>query len=366
MSNLIASKTGAVKTVLVDPKICETSNIEGFQRARESWGLDELTDLQNSLRRYGQLVPGLAYEEGDKYMVYDGTQRLKVLQAFQANKERINILGSEAGELPQMLLTITKKPKNKEDVVRYMLSRLDINNVRMGDDSLTLFQTFKMLREDGLTLQQIGEQCFCSHAKVDYFLRAFSSKATADAVIKGDLDVKAAADITRSKAVQVKDAKTGKTKLDDAKIKEAIKEAKAAAQASGKSKKKLGIQDVKETKPESNTRDAGEIKRILKTIADLPADNELLPEIRWFAKWLLTKLTNEALKSAIKRNKLDLEGLLELITSGAFEPKKKAAKKAASKKAASKASKKANPNVEEDEEEEEETDDDLSSDEYGE
>lgn len=358
MSNVITSKSGTVKTVLADPKQCETSNIEGFQRARESWSLDALTELQDSLVRYGQLIPGLAYEEGDKFMVYDGTQRLKLMQAFQANKVKINRLGSEEGEAPMMLLTITKKPKDKADVVRYMLSRLDINNVRYGDDALTLYQTFKMLKEDGLGLVEIGQRCFCSHAKVDYFLRAFGNKATADAVIKGDLDVKAAADITRSKAVQVKDAKTGKTKLDPVKVKEAIKEALEATKATRKPGKPLNIKKLRDTKPESNTRDAGAIKRILKVIVDLPLDTELLSEIVWFSKWLLTNLSTEALSRSAKSKKLDLDGLIDLIKEGAFEPKKKATKKekAAGKKAASKASKKGNPNIDDDDDEGEELD----------
>lgn len=350
MSNLITSKAGTVKTVLADPKNCETSDIEGFQRAREAWSLDQLSEMQESIKRYGVLIPGLAYEEEGVFKVYDGTQRLKVLQAFQANKEKINVLGTDdgKGELPVMLLTITKKPKDKKDVLRYMLSRLDINNVRYGDDALTLFQTFKMLRDDGMTLEAIGRECFCSHAKVDYFLRAFSTKATADAVIKGDLDVKAAADITRSKAVQVKDSKSGKIKLDEGKIREAIKQAKDAHKGQ-KPGKKLGIQDVKKT--QSNTRDAGAIKRILKTIVDLPRDTELIDEIIWFSKWLLTNLSTQALKS--KKN-VDLQGLIDLIESGAFEPKKKAAKgaKKAAKKAASKSSKKGNPNIDDDEEDE--------------
>lgn len=348
--NFITNEKGALKANLVDPSQCEPTDIEGFHTQRDDWSLEKVDELAQSIKRHGVRVAAIGYVEDGKIKLIDGVQRSKILLSLKENKEKINLLGSEKGEIPMLPVTLIAKPKTEQDVHNALLARVDVNNIRFGDDAATLHQLFSYLsNQGGMSLQQIGESCGFSHTQVDRYLRAFVDSNLAKAVIAGKIDVIAASDLTRAEGVGFKrDKKTGVISYDKPALKKALESALKQAQETGGKPIRIASTQGQRGSRAQSAEGAISFKTIIKVLLDQP-QGEVPPEILFFLKWASGKLSDASLKQIAKRNGLDFDWLFALLTSKAFNKKAKPAKVAKATKAA-----KANPLVEAEEDEDDE------------
>ena len=312
-----------------------------------------------SIESRGELVTPLkGYVKKGVVNITAGSRRLASCQALEAQGKTIY--------LPVVLIN---EPKTEEEIAAAILDSAVDNNFRASDSPTVLHKSFEILRKMGLSFEKIGEATGFSHQKAYNLLKAFEIKPLRDAIVKGEISDRAASEyFTEAYVKKGKDGKPetrieereggkkSKVKVfDEEKIAKALSEAKASANAVGKSK--VGLTTAR--KAQSDKPPAPGMSAI-KIILDEPEDN--VPSIfRQFGKWLVGELSQDNFKKLAKRNGYfdEIDWLFDIeFDKDVRKAAKDKAKAAKDKDKAAKAakSKKENPQVDED--------DDVESDEF--
>lgn len=320
--------------VVIKPSQAQFTEIPGLNRNREKWDLAKVEDLGLSIRQRGIVTPLVGYAENKKIKIVRGAQRLKIAQQLEAEGYQLE------GKPVLLPVTLIAKPESDEDIQTILLDAVADHAHRYEDDYSTRVESFKTLRDLGMSLEEIGKQTGYSHTLVDQHLKVSSVKLLSEAAQKGH-PVKQLAAFT-TKAYQTKDEKTGKLSFDQKKIKEALEESIKAANATGGNKiKEVHIQGARGTSTKSASLGISWLKKIL----DAPSGVVPTEFVLFLRVYLGQAKLDDVLKLA-KRNKVSLDWISEVDFS---TKKKEATEKGKAAKAAS--NKKADPLVDEDDEE---------------
>lgn len=348
--NFLTKETKSGQTnlgaIVVLPSQAEFSDIEELQQCNRGANepLSELDELIKSIKaREGIVTPLKGYLEGKRLRITAGSRRLAAAQALEAEGTIYN--------LPVVLIS---KPETAEQIASAILDSAVDNEFRKADSPVVLHASFSVLRELGKSYEEIGELTGFSHQKAYNLLKAFEVKPLREAIIKGEISDRASADFfteqykvidpkTKKPAYRVEEVNGKKVKkaiYDEEKIRKALTEAKATANAAGKSIVGAG------SAHEASGKQSGPGIRAIKIILDEPEDN--VPVLfRLFSRWVVGDINLELLQKSAKKNNLieDIEWLFDIEFD--VEKRKQAREKAKAVKA--KKAKKANPLVEEEE-----------------